>query len=139
MITVELDQRKLPSSARLSGRAVRAVMAAIDRRVKPRPSGELSVAFLSETEMRRINRERRKKDKVTDVLSFSFVGPVLIGEVLICYPQAKRQAAERGHTVREEVLDLLIHGTLHVLGFDHETPRDAEEMLPLQQRILNAL
>jgi probable rRNA maturation factor len=114
-------------------------MAAIDRRVKPRPTGELSVAFIGEAEMRRINRERRGKDKVTDVLSFSFEGPEAIGEVLICYPQAKRQAAERGHTVRQEVLDLLIHGTLHILGFDHETPRDAKEMLPLQQRILTAL
>ncbi len=85
--------------------------------------------------MRRVNRLYRKKDKVTDVLSFELP----LGDVLICYPQAKRQAAERGHTVTQEVVDLIIHGVLHALGYDHEKLKDARLMLPLQQKIYDAI
>lgn len=138
MIKVELNQSELPPSARLSERAVREVMRQIERRVKSKPSGMLSVAFVGATEMRRLNRRYRKKDKVTDVLAFPYEDE-LLGEVLICYPEAKRQAAERGHSVREEVLDLLIHGTLHVLGYDHETTKEAQVMLPLQKRVFESL
>lgn len=143
MIRASLNQSALPPSARLSGRAVDVLLRQLERRLKRQVNGNLSIAFIGEKEMRRLNREYRHKDKVTDVLAFPLNERddegVLLGEVLICYPQAKRQAAERGHTGREEVLDLLIHGTLHVLGYDHETDKDAKVMLPLQAKIFAAL
>lgn len=129
MLSAEINQTKLPSAARLTKRAVQVILDEIGKRTKK--SGELSIAFIGEAEMRRLNRTYRKKDKVTDVLAFE----APLSEVLICYPQAKRQAAERGHTTKQEVVDLLIHGVLHSLGYDHETPKDAKVMLPLQQKI----
>lgn len=131
MLSAELDQSSLPASARLSKRVVTVILTEVERRVGKRAEGGISVAFVSEREIRHINKMYRKKDKVTDVLAFEFP----LGEILICYSQAKRQAAERGHTVKQEVLDLLIHGILHVLGYDHERPKDAKIMLPLQKKI----
>lgn len=80
-----------------------------------------------------MNKAYRGKDKVTDVLSFQE------GEILLCYAQAKRQAAELGHSVRDENIFLLVHGLLHVFGYDHEKPADARRMFPLQKRILDSL
>ena len=143
MIRVSLNQTVLSPSARLSGRAVHVLMHELERNIKRKVDGNLSVGFVPEAEMRRLNREYRHKDKVTDVLAFPLNEPdddgLLLGEVLICYPQAKRQAAERGHTTKEEVIDLLIHGTLHVLGYDHETEKEMKVMLPLQEKIFSAI
>lgn len=135
MLTAELDQSKLPPAARLSGRALQELLDTVGKALPKKAGGELSIAFVSEQAIRRINKTYRKKDKVTDVLAFEFP----LGEVLICYSQAKRQAAERGHTVKQEVLDLLIHGILHVFGYDHEKPKDAKLMLPLQAKIFRKL
>ena len=140
MLLAELDQRRLPPSARVSKRAVAMLLAAIEKflpagRQGAKVSGTVSIVFVGEAEIRRVNRAYRKKDKVTDVLAFE--APLM--EVLICYPQARRQAKERGHTVKEEVMDLIIHGVLHTFGFDHERQRDAKVMLPLQKKIYERL
>lgn len=76
---------------------------------------------------------------MTDVLSFHLGEKDTLGEILICYPQAKRQAKQLGHSTRAELIFLLVHGLLHLSGFDHETPRDAKRMFPLQSRILVSL
>ncbi len=129
MLHAEIDQHLLASRERINAAMLDHILAAVHKRRKAQ--GELSIAFVDEAEIKRINRVYRKKDAVTDVLAFELP----LGEVLICYRQAKRQAAERGHTVKQEVMDLLIHGILHVLGLDHERPKDARVMLPLQKKI----
>ncbi len=83
--------------------------------------------------MRRLNKQWRGNDRVTDVLSFES------GEILINYDQAKRQAIELKHSTRDEVIFLLVHGVLHVYGYDHEKPSDAKKMFPLQTKILTKL
>lgn len=143
MLTAELNQDLLPASTRISTRELEAVLKKIAGAVKA--NGHLSVAFVTGPTMRRLNMSYRGKDKVTDVLAFPYdEKPLpderpLIGEVLICYPEAKRQAKEHGRTVRQEVGDLLIHGILHVLGYDHERPVDARKMFPLQEKIYQVL
>ena len=102
------------------------------------PPCELSVAVTDDETVRRLNREYAGEDAVTDVLSFSqregeeFVAPPEgappLGEVVIAYPQAARQAAERGHTADEEVTRLLVHGVLHLLGYDHAELDEARRM-----------
>lgn len=129
MISAELNQTRLPPAKRLKKRVVQMILYEVARRTKAK--GTISVVFVSGSEIRKINRQYRHKDKVTDVLAFE--APLY--EILICHPQAKRQAAERGHTVGEEVIDLLIHGVLHVFGYDHQRPKDAKVMLPLQKKI----
>ena len=78
----------------------------------------------SDSELRRLNRDFRKQDHATDVLSFPSVQSLgFLGDVAISFEHAKRQAAEFGHTVNQEVEILMLHGVLHLLGFDHEKDR----------------
>jgi len=84
--------------------------------------------------MRRLNREFRKIDRPTDVLSFPAEAPAFLGDVAIDVPYAARQARKRGHALDREVQLLLAHGVLHLLGHDHET--DQGEMFRLQRRLV---
>ena len=88
--------------------------------------------FVSDREMRRVNRAFRGKDKTTDVLSFPGEERHL-GDVMISVPTARRQAAEAGHGVDRELKVLLLHGVLHCMGYDHET--DQGEMERLERRL----
>jgi probable rRNA maturation factor len=78
----------------------------------------------NDDELRRLNRQFRKKDYATDVLSFpALENDDVLGEIAISFDQAKQQAAERHHRVGEEIAVLMLHGLLHLLGMDHETDR----------------
>jgi probable rRNA maturation factor len=75
-------------------------------------------------EVRRLNRDFRKTDYATDVLSFPAAGANgFLGDIAISFEQASRQAAAYGHTVSQEIEILMLHGLLHLLGMDHETDR----------------
>jgi probable rRNA maturation factor len=98
-------------------------------------ASELSVSLVGDAEIRRLNRRYRGKDRPTDVLSFSLregeFGDVAtsIGDVVISLETAKRQALENGFTFPEEVDRLLVHGILHLAGYDHEvSPREERRM-----------
>lgn len=89
---------------------------------------EVCVALVGDTKMRRLNRTYRNKDRTTDVLAFAYrevksdVAP-LLGDVVISIPAARRQAKACSHSLDAEVLRLLIHGVLHLVGYDHERSR----------------
>ncbi|MCC6953903.1 MAG: rRNA maturation RNase YbeY [Deltaproteobacteria bacterium] len=94
---------------------------------------ELSVLFTDDREMRRLNKQYRRKDSTTDVLSFPVSGDgmeePLLGDIVISVPQALRQAPEFQNDERSEITRLLIHGLLHLLGYDHEvSKREAARM-----------
>ncbi|MEK7620605.1 MAG: rRNA maturation RNase YbeY [Patescibacteria group bacterium] len=115
------------------------VLDACARVLKVKQEQGVSIGFISATQMRKLNYAWRGKDKVTDVLSFELdVGP-LKGEILLSYEQAKRQAKEIQHSVHDELCFLIVHGILHLWGYDHEQPKDAKEMFPLQEKILTSL
>jgi probable rRNA maturation factor len=105
---------------------------------------ELSVALVGDAEMRRLNATYRGKDRPTDVLSFSQregespgVDSALLGDVVISVPTAARQAHERGTELERELAELLAHGILHLLGYDHErSAADARRMFARQREIL---
>ena len=102
----------------------------------------VSVALIDSTTMRRLNRRWRHKDKATDVLSFMLASSrrdSLLGELLICRTVAAKQAKERGHSVERELQILTIHGTLHLLGYDHEKEREAVKMESLERKLLAQL
>ncbi len=97
----------------------------------------VSIAVLGDAEMKKLNKEWRGKNKVTDVLSFVYEAKPLVGEIIICLPQAARQAKKCGHSAKEEVKMLLIHGLLHLAGYDHEKSLgEAERMEKLQNKLL---
>jgi probable rRNA maturation factor len=78
----------------------------------------------SDQELQRLNREFRKQDYATDVLSFPSRQTLgFLGDIAISFPHAQRQAAEYGHSVGQEIEILMLHGVLHLLGMDHETDR----------------
>ena len=105
---------------------------------------EVGVVLVDAFEMQELNREHRGKDEPTDVLSFpidedeGLEGVTrLLGAIVICVPVLVQQAADNDVAVGDELVDLLAHGTLHLLGHDHET--DGGEMLARQDRIVATL
>lgn len=137
MITFDLEQSRVPPEHQLPSERLARLAAALDRRLRVKPQGVISVSFISDHEIRRLNRMYRGKDAVTDVLSFAAPEGDLsgqLGDVLISYDQAVRQAEEGD--IELELADLAVHGVLHVLGFDHERAEDAERMFPLQDAVV---
>jgi probable rRNA maturation factor len=93
------------------------------------------VAFVNNATIRQLNRRYRGRDTVTDVLSFSeqdvrIATPhgASLGEIVIAYPRARRQAAENNHSVQAEIATLLIHGWLHLVGYDHQSNQQSQPM-----------
>lgn len=107
---------------------------------------ELSIAFVDEATMLDLNAGYRGKDYPTDVLSFeagadmpaAAGAPRLLGDVVICPAVAERQAQEFGQTLEEELALLLVHGILHLLGYDHELDDDADRMEARERLILES-
>ena len=128
-VEVSSAARSGPSVRRVAGWA-EAVLAA----AAPRRAGSVSVLLCGDARMRRLNREFRKIDRPTDVLSFPADVPGLLGDVAIDVPYAARQARRRGHALDREVQLLLVHGVLHLLGHDHETDGGAMQRLETRLR-----
>ena len=118
------------------------------------PNVEISLVITGQERIRELNREYRGKDQPTDVLSFSmsekaddepeaFIGPpdglIHLGEVIISYPQALIQAAESGHSINREMAALIVHGVLHIQGYDHEKPEMEPAMKARESQLLSAL
>ncbi|MCO4743178.1 MAG: rRNA maturation RNase YbeY [Proteobacteria bacterium] len=104
--------------------------------------GELSVLLTDDATVHPLNRDWRGKDRPTDVLSFSQVegepipgAPLMLGDVIISVETASRQADERGHSLARELQILLVHGIVHLLGYDHEDDDEAEEMEAIERAI----
>jgi probable rRNA maturation factor len=99
-------------------------------------AASFGVRLCGDRAMRALNRDFRGHDEVTDVLSFPGAVSVEerhLGDVVVCVPQARRQAAARGETLEREMKTLLLHGVLHCLGHDHET--DHGEMDRLERKL----
>jgi probable rRNA maturation factor len=126
------------AARRLLGRAVRAALR--DRGVR---DAEVSLALLDDTGITELNARFLSHDEVTDVISFALYedGEAPVGDIYIGYQQAARQAAAAGVPVTEELTRLAVHGTLHVLGFDHPEGQERldSEMWQLQERIVAAV
>ncbi|MEI7512914.1 MAG: rRNA maturation RNase YbeY [Candidatus Uhrbacteria bacterium] len=103
----------------------------------------VSVSFVSETAMKRLNRDHMGKNRPTDVLAFPmehlFVPPKEarpLGDIVVCAKYAEREAKRRLISTHEELVRLLIHGTLHLLGYDHDTDFKETRMFGLQEQVL---
>ncbi|MCC2678002.1 MAG: putative metal-dependent hydrolase [Pseudobdellovibrio sp.] len=90
---------------------------------------ELTVVLLSPQQMKKINFQYRKKNKPTDILSFAGVEPVSLGELLLCPSVLKKQAKEHDHSMQAETFYMLVHGLLHLLGYDHEASAKEEKLM----------
>lgn len=106
----------------------------------------LELNIVSDSEIQKLNLEKRKKNKATDVLSFPLYNPDLkipvqnLGQIVISYDTMKKQAMEIGHSVKEEFYRLLVHGILHLLGYDHEiSVKEEKRMQKKEDRILSLI
>ncbi|XP_007012194.2 PREDICTED: uncharacterized protein LOC18588008 isoform X2 [Theobroma cacao] len=105
-------------------------------------SVELSVLLCNDEFIRKLNKEWRDEDHATDVLSMSEHVPelklpiLMLGDIVISVETAARQAEERGHTLIDEIRILMVHGLLHLLGFDHEISEDAEQEMEKEEEFL---
>ncbi|MFA5086416.1 MAG: rRNA maturation RNase YbeY [Candidatus Paceibacterota bacterium] len=97
--------------------------------------GEISIAIVGSSEIRKLNRKYRKKDKPTDVLSFGKVGEEM-PEIIICPDEVEKN----GGNFKKEMAEVVIHGVLHLLGYDHEKKKeDAEKMFKKQEKYLSKI
>ena len=102
---------------------------------------EITVRIVDEEEGRQLNRDYRHKDYATNVLTFDYAQePLVLADLVLCAPVVKREAREQNKTLEEHYAHLLVHGTLHAQGWDHETSAaDAEEMEAYETAILQEL
>ncbi len=104
----------------------------------------ISVVIVDKDRIHEINKTYRNVDKVTDVISFAFEdnagitpdGLRILGEIYLCMDKAKEQAVEYGHSNKREICYLVIHGLLHLLGYDHEKEEDKKKMRTKEEEIL---
>jgi probable rRNA maturation factor len=109
-----------------------------------RDHAELSVRIVGESESARLNTDYRHVSGSTNVLSFPFEPPPgvqlpLLGDVVICAPVVRREAREQKKATDAHLAHMVVHGTLHLLGFDHQEKEDAERMEAAERRILAKL
>jgi probable rRNA maturation factor len=134
----------LPDAEALAQQAVLAVCAALDG--VPDHS-EVSILLTDDAHQRVLNRDWRGKDKPTNVLSFPGDdfddvpegAPLLLGDIAIAFETTTSEVQAQQKTLADHFSHLLVHGMLHLLGFDHETQDDADEMEPLEIEILEGL
>lgn len=129
--------------------------------IKIKKSVEISLVITGEKRIKSLNKKFRGADKITDVLSFGneeaedkrkgnkfkkaikFINPLseilYLGEIFICYPQAEKQARQKNHSVKKELNILLIHGILHLAGYNHKEEYEKSEMKIIEKKILAVL
>ena len=128
-------RRALPKESRVQSPKLVLRSEALLRRVASRV--ELSVLFCGDARMRRLNRDFRRQDRTTDVLAFPAAEGALLGDIVVSVPYAARQARRRGQSRSREIERLLLHGYLHLLGYDHET--DTGEMEAIEAALCTRL
>lgn len=103
-------------------------------------SGELTIRVVDEIEGRALNKRYRGKDYATNVLSFPYDGETLdvpiLGDLVLCAPVVEKEAAEQGKDPKAHWAHLVVHGCLHLLGYDHGNDRDARTMEDRERAIL---
>lgn len=138
-------QEKVPVGEDLLALVERAAQAALLEGGGP-GTAEVSVALVDDEYIRRLNRAYRGKDSPTDVLSFAFRegdqlpgGEELLGDVVVSLEAARRQSLDYGHSYEREVAFLVVHGVLHLLGYDHQDEEGRRAMRDREEAVLSRL
>lgn len=134
---------------KISPKALNSVLERFLKLEKIKEEVEVSLVFIGEQRMRRINKASRGIDRPTDVLSFEgsnrdgFIsvdeGALYLGEIFICIPKASEQACSNGHSLKKEIEILFIHGLYHLVGYDHITDEDYLVMNRKEKKLLRLI
>lgn len=132
-MTIEINNLTLK---KFNQNKIKEVIRKITKKIKL-PFSDLGIAFVTESEIKKLNKKYRKKNRVTDVLSFNYKDS---GEIVICLKQTEKQAKKAKRSIAKELTILLIHAILHLKGYDHEkNERQTEIMQKQEQEILKYL
>jgi probable rRNA maturation factor len=146
-LLVEIEAGEWPAADNLEALARKAVSASLSELdANAEHNSELSVTFTDDAHMAVLNRQWRSKDGPTNVLSFPLAElapgdalPPLLGDIVIAFETAAREAQEQGKRFLDHLMHLLVHGFLHLLGYDHMNDDEAETMEALERRVLERL
>ena len=139
MIHIRSSKRSLPVASDVIDRAARATLA------HQSADGDLSIVLTEDAQLRQLNRDYLGIDAPTDVLSFPASetdpesGSAYLGDILISVPRARQQATEARHPLSWELQLLVVHGLLHLLGYDHAKPVEKKRMWTAQAAILESI
>ena len=146
-LTVALEDNRwmeaIPDLEQFCWKAVEQVLADIEN--VPAAPLEVACAFVSDATIQTLNAQYRGKDKPTNVLSFATEDellpgmPAVLGDVVLAFETILRESLEQGKPFRDHVSHMIVHGLLHLLGYDHESDDDAEEMEAREVALLNEL
>jgi probable rRNA maturation factor len=158
MIQIELSRERPWPEADWEALATRAALAAVERTphgelATTRALVEISVRLTSDEEVRHLNAQYRGKDRATNVLSFPMIqrdlldtvtqnsddGEVLLGDIVLAHGVCAGEAAERGIGVDQHLSHLMVHGVLHLLGYDHQGDLEADAMEAIERDALASL
>lgn len=130
---------------KLGDRFYKVLKAHVNKKLLKR-NGSIELVIVDDAAIQELNREYRKKNKPTDVISFAYLevtkyekewGDVIVGDIFISVDTAKRQAKEKGHSLEKEMEILFVHGMLHCFGFDHRNDKQEAEMEKWAKKVLN--
>ncbi|MCA3562167.1 MAG: rRNA maturation RNase YbeY [Aestuariivirga sp.] len=146
-VSIEVEDDAWAAMAGLVKLAHSAVEAALAEVGRDGSNCNVAVLFADDAAIAEINAEWRGKDKPTNVLSFPIPGgmpvpegePRSLGDIVLAHGVIAREAAAQGKTLRDHTAHLIVHGTLHLLGYHHDGNAEAEEMEALESRILKGL
>lgn len=145
-VSIEVEDDAWPALAGLDALATSAVAATLAHAKSDSGDGLVALLFTDDATIAGINAQWRGKDKPTNVLSFPAPAmpvpagePRPLGDIVLAHGVIAQEAAEQGKTLHDHVAHLIVHGILHLLGFDHEIDEDAEAMEQLEASILKDL
>ena len=146
-VDLSMEAGEWPPERVLSRLAATALKAAVEELELPVADGtEISIVFTDDAHIRALNREWREKDKATNVLSFPAMPirpgvalPPVLGDIVLAAETIRREAGLEEKPFEHHLIHLMVHGFLHIVGYDHETDAEAEEMEAAERRILARL
>ena len=137
-LTLDIQSQRWRAERGLQARLKKAVAAALAA-AKADPSADLTLLLTTDKRVQTLNHNFRGLDKPTNVLSFPAETTGYLGDVAIAYGVTAKEAKEAGKTLSDHTIHLAVHGVLHLLGYDHVTPKKAAVMEPMEVRILKTL
>ncbi len=147
MASYQIDVQQKEKVVLSIGAALQTAVTVTLRYQKKKPPVEITLLLTDDAQLQTLNQDYRGINQPTDVLSFA-AGEAMpgmkeneayLGDIVISVPTAKRQAKQGGHTLKAELQLLTVHGTLHLLGFDHEEPEEKDRMWWTQTVVLAQL
>lgn len=125
---VDIQTPHIKAEAKTRNSAAWGAQRVLYRLLSKKAPREICLSLVGDSRIRRLNKSYLGRDRVTDVLSFPLGTRVdgywHLGDVIICLPQARRQALKQSHGLAKEIAILAVHGSLHLLGYNHDTPKD---------------